>query len=166
MTEVEVLIGLASENDLDGIVALQAANQPENGGTLSANLGYSRISEMMHEMPLIVARRDHRVTGYLMTSSRSRNSDVPVISAMLSVYPGSVDAYVYGPICVSSVERGKGVAQAMFLELRRLAPAREGILFIRQDNEASLRAHVKMGMSEVAGFKLGGIKFVVLSYFG
>jgi hypothetical protein len=28
-------------------------------------------------------------------------------------------------------ERGKGLAQAMFEELRRLLPGREGILFIR-----------------------------------
>lgn len=147
-------------------MALQAANQPEHGGTLSANLEYSRIAVMMHEMPLIVARRGNRITGYLMTSSRAMNADVPIISAMLAAYPGTADAYVYGPICVSAEERGKGLAQAMFSELRRLEPAREGILFIRRDNAASLRAHAKMGMSEVAEFEFRGNKLAVFSYFG
>ena len=166
MTNSEADIVHASGNDLDGIVALQAANQPEHGGTLSANLPHSRIAAMMREMPLIVARRDNRITGYLMTSSREMNADVPIISAMLTAYPGTANAYVYGPICVSSEERGKGLAQAMFSELRRLEPTREGILFIRRDNEASLRAHSKMGMSEVAEFEFGGNTLAVFSYFG
>jgi len=94
------------------------------------------------------------------------NEDVPVIRAMLDAYPGSPGAYVYGPICVSEEERGKGLAQAMFAELRRLEPGREGILFIRSDNSASLRAHTKMGMREVATFMMNGIEHVVLSYVG
>lgn len=166
MANSEADIGRASWNDLDGIVALQAANQPEHGGTLSAYLPYSKIAAMMREMPLIVACRDNRITGYLMTSSRAMNADVPIISAMLTAYPGTADAYVYGPICVSAEERGKGLAQAMFSELRRLEPVREGILFIRCDNEASLRAHSKMGMSQVAEFEFDGNKFAVFSYSG
>ena len=166
MTNSGADIVRASENDLDGIVALQAENQPEHGGTLSANLPHSRIAAMMREMPLIVARRGNRITAYLMTSSRALNADVPIISAMLAAYPGTADAYVYGPICVSAEERGKGLAQAMFSELIRLEPAREGILFIRRDNAASLRAHAKMGMSKVDTFEFGGNELAVFSYFG
>ena len=166
MTKSETDISRASEADLDGIVELQAANQPERGGTLSANLPRSRIAEMMREMPLIVARRSDRITGFLMTSTRAMNADVPIISAMLAAYPGTLDAYVYGPVCVDAEERGKGLAQAMFSELRRLAPAREGILFIRRDNSVSLRAHAKMGMREVARFVFGGNELAVLSYLG
>jgi predicted GNAT superfamily acetyltransferase len=166
VTEGETDIGIASEADLDGIVELQAANQPDRGGTLSASLPRSRIAGMMREMPLIVARRGDCITGFLMTSARAMNADVPIIGAMLAAYPGTPDAYVYGPVCVDAEERGKGLAQAMFSELRRLAPAREGILFIRRDNSASLRAHAKMGMREVAGFVFGGNEFAVLSYLG
>jgi predicted GNAT superfamily acetyltransferase len=166
MINNEASIIRASEHDLDGIVALQAANQPEHGGTLSANLPHSRIAAMMRDMPLIVARRDKQITGYLLTSSRAMNADVPIISAMLAAYPGTADAYVYGPICVSAAERGKGLAQAMFAELKRWVPSREGILFIRRDNTPSLRAHAKMGMREVAEFEFGGIKLAVFSYFG
>jgi len=45
-------------------------------------------------------------------------------------------------------------------------PGREGILFIRRDNPASLRAHEKMGMREVAGFVFNGNDYVALSYIG
>jgi predicted GNAT superfamily acetyltransferase len=161
-----VNIGRATERDLDGVLELQAANQLERGGMLSAEMPRSRVAEMMREMPLIVARRDGRIVAFLMNSTREMNDDVPIVRAMLDAYPGATDAYVYGPICVSEEERGKGLAQAMFAELRRLAPGREGILFIRRDNPASLRAHEKMGMREVAGFVFDGMDHVVLSYVG
>jgi predicted GNAT superfamily acetyltransferase len=161
-----VNIGVAAEADLDGTMELQAANQLERGGMLSASLPRSRVAEMIHRRGLIVARRGDRVVAFLMTSTREMNDDVPVIRAMLDAYPGTADAYVYGPVCVMEEERGKGLAQAMFTELRRLEPGREGILFIRRDNPASLRAHTKMGMREVAGFVFGGQEHVVLSYVG
>lgn len=161
-----VNIGTATEADLDGIVELQAANQPERGGMLSASLPRARIAEMIRGRPLIVARRSGRVVAFLMNSTREMNDDVPIIRAMLEAYPGTADAYVYGPICVTEEERGKGLAQAMFTELRRVERGREGILFIRRDNPASLRAHTKMGMREVAGFVFGGTEYVILSYIG
>jgi predicted GNAT superfamily acetyltransferase len=161
-----VEITRATEIDLDGIMELQTANQPERGGTLSASLPRSRIATMMRAMPLIVARDRGSIIAFLMTSTREMNADVPIISAMLAAYPGATDAYVYGPICVGAEERGKGLARAMFAELQRLLPGREGILFIRRDNPASLRAHAKMGMREVAGFLFSGNDYVVLSYGG
>jgi predicted GNAT superfamily acetyltransferase len=159
-------ISRATEIDLDGIMELQGANQPDRGGTLSASLPRSRVATMMCAMPLIVARCHGRITGFLMTSTREMNADVPIIRAMLGAYPGGADAYIYGPICVSAEARGKGLAQAMFAELQRLLPGREGILFIRRDNSPSLRAHEKMGMQEVAGFAFNGNDYVALSYVG
>ena len=162
----ELTIGRATESDLDGIMELQAANQAARGGMLSAEHPRSRVAEMIRVMPLIVARRSGRIVAFLMTSTREMNDEVPIIRAMLEAYPGTADAYVYGPICVSDDERGKGLAQAMFTELRRLEPGREGVLFIRRDNAASLRAHIKMDMREVTGFVFGGKDHVVLSYVG
>ena len=159
-------IGTATEHDLDGILELQAANQLERGGLLSVEIPRARVTAMMQEMPLIVARRDGRIVAFLVNSTRQMNDDVPIIRAMLDAYPGESNAYVYGPICVSEAERGKGMAQALFAELRRLEPGREGILFIRSDNAASLRAHAKMGMREVAGFVFNGLDHVVLSFIG
>ncbi|KIQ58250.1 GCN5 family acetyltransferase [Pseudomonas fluorescens] len=126
----------------------------------------SRVAAMMREMPLIVARRGGRITGFLMTTPRAMNADLPIVQAMFTAYPGTPDAYVYGPICVGEQERGKGLAQKMFAELQRLEPGREGVLFIRKDNEASLRAHLKMGMKEVESFQFNGSVFAVFSYIG
>ena len=56
---------------------------------------------------------------------------------MLDTYPGTDTSYLYSRASVDMEERGKGLAQAMFEELRGLLPGREGILFIRRDNTAS-----------------------------
>jgi predicted GNAT superfamily acetyltransferase len=118
-------------------------------------------------MPVIVARKEGQVVGYLISASREAYAGVPVVTAMLRAYPGAAsDAYVYGPVCVAEEARGRGLAGAMFAALRAGLPGRQGVLFIRRDNAASLRAHEKMGMREVARFTRGGAEMAVLAYFG
>lgn len=160
-------IATARESDLDGVLELQAANQMSNGGKLSASFSRSQLQLIMKEMPLLVARRADNVVGFLICSTRETVGDVPIILATLNSYPTRAhDAYVYGPVCIDVRERGKGLAQLLFEELRRLLPGREGVLFIRRDNEASIRSHRKMGMREVSRFSYGGIEHIVLSYVG
>jgi predicted GNAT family acetyltransferase len=89
-----------------------------------------------------------------------------VIAAMLRAYPGAEDAYVYGPVCVAAEERGHGLAAVMFAALRAELPGREGILFIRTDNVASLRAHVRTGVRQVAEFEHDGAALIALAYIG
>lgn len=159
-------IDVATETDIDAIMALQAANQTSRGGMLSAELPRSRIVAMMRAMPLIVARNGQGIAGFLMAAPRAMSADIPIVKAMFAAYAGSRDAYVYGPICVDATERGKGLAQAMFARLKQQLPTREGVLFIRGDNEASLKAHIRMGMREVAGFEFSESTYVVFSFVG
>jgi len=160
-------IAVARESDLDGVLALQAANQIGNGGKLSASLCRSQLELTMQEMPLLVARRDQHVVGFLVCSTRETIGAIPIILTALDSYPTRApDAYVYGPVCIDVTERGKGLAGLLFEEVRRLLPRREGVLFIRRDNEASIRSHRKMGMREVSRFSYGGIDHIVLSYVG
>jgi predicted GNAT superfamily acetyltransferase len=159
-------IGTASERDLDGILALQEANQPERGGTLSALLSREQIEAMLTDLPLLVARRGDAIVGYLLAASQPTVAAVPVIRAMLAAYAGAPAAYVYGPIVVAESERGRGLAQRLFESLRTQLPGREGILFIRADNSVSLRAHAKMGVVPRGTFRHNERDFVVLSYEG
>lgn len=159
-------IAPATHDDIDGILALQEANQPEHGGLLSARLSRAWFESALDDLPIIVARRGVSVVGYLVSASRAAVAGVPVIAAMLRAYPGAADAYVYGPVCVVAEERGRGLAAAMFRELRAALPGREGILFIRTDNVASLRAHARMRMRQVAFFEHDNAALHVLAYIG
>ncbi|OCR25849.1 hypothetical protein AFK24_06655 [Pseudomonas syringae] len=126
-----------------------------------------QIEEMMSDMPQIVACRDNEVVAFLMTTSQTVNSlrPIPVVEKTLQTYAYlDDDAYIYGPICVSETERGGGLAQAMFKHLLELEPGRQGVLFIRGDNEPSIKAHKKMGMNQAGEFTLNGAQFQVFAY--
>lgn len=159
-------IKLANSNDLNGIIKLQEANQTSQGGTLSGQLTRDQIHEMMNDMPQIIAVIDDEIVGFLLTTSQSVNNNrkVPIVDAMSASYSGSDDSYIYGPICVSQNYRGKGLAQLMFQKLLLLEPNREGILFIKSDNTASLKAHEKMGMHKVSSFSFNNSYFDVFAY--
>jgi ribosomal protein S18 acetylase RimI-like enzyme len=159
-------VALACPSDAEPIVQLMEANHLERGGSLSAKYTREQVSSLMQTTPIIVAHHDLQLVGFLMTCPRSPTDNPPIVRAMLAAYPGGHDAYVYGPICVAAAWRGQGLAQRMFAELRRHLPRREGILFVRSDNTASLRAHAKMGMSEVAHFSFRDAAHTVFAYSG
>ncbi len=152
--------------DIDGVLVLQEANQADYGGTLSARMPRAFFAAALDGMPVIVARRERRVIGFLVSAPKHPLPAAPVVRGMLGAWAGGEDAYVYGPVCVAAEERGRGLAAAMFAALRARLPGREGILFIRTDNAASLRAHAKMGMRQVAAFEHGGATMLVLAYVG
>ena len=90
-------IALARESDLNGILELQAVNQISNGGKLSASFSRLQLNLIMKDMPLLVARRENKVVGFLICSTRETSGDIPIIMAMLDAYPAHArDAYVYG----------------------------------------------------------------------
>lgn len=161
-----IIIKIATFEDLPGIVKLQKENQIAQGGSLSAELTQEQIQEMMSDMPQIVAIVDDEVVGFLLATSQevNRKRNVAIVDAMFTSYKANPDSYIYGPVCVSNTQRGKGLAQLMFKELLEKQPNREGILFIKSDNEVSLRAHEKMGIKKVSSFKFNNADFDVFAY--
>lgn len=166
MTLHSLTVTRATEADLHGILQLQADNQLDHGGSLASSLSPARILAMVLAMPVIVARDGDEIIGFLLTAARDMNDDYPLVKAMLDAYPASPDTYIYGPICVTEHERGHGLAQVMFDELCRLEPEREGILFVGKGNQASMHAHLKMGMREVASFIHDDSEFAVFAFRG
>ncbi len=65
-------IALATAEDIAGILDLQGRNQPERGGTLSARLPREWLEAAVAGMPVIVARKEGRVVGHLISASRER----------------------------------------------------------------------------------------------
>ena len=70
------------------------------------------------------------------------------------------------PVLVRAVVTRPEDIPRTFAAARARLPGREGVLFVRRDNAASLRARTRMGMREVAGFAHGGAKTAVLAYVG
>ena len=159
-------IGLATRDDVTGIVDLQERNLRGVGGALSVRFSRDWFEAAISHMPIIVARCDEQIAGYVVSTPLTAQAHDPIIQAMLRAYPGSPASYNYGPICVAENHRGRGLANAMFQSLKLQLPAREGFTFIRRDNAASLKVHTKMGMNEVAEFTHAGVMYVVVAYVG
>jgi predicted GNAT superfamily acetyltransferase len=164
MTYILPEIAPATSDDIEGILILQEQNLLGHGGLLSVRLPRAALEAALHDLPQIVARRDGKIVGYLLAGSRSVRAQAPIVQAMFCAYPGSNDTYVYGPICVAESERGHGLATALFAELRERLPGRECVAFIRSDNVSSLRAHLRMGMKDVASFVYDGLTHKVLAF--
>jgi hypothetical protein len=67
---------------------------------------------------------------------------------------------------VAESERGHGLASRLFATVRTHLPGCEAVTFIRRDNAASLQAHLRMGMKEVAEFVHGNGGYAVLTFKG
>ena len=153
----------ATRDDVERISALLMANAADRGGMLVGDWSVGVVRDCIAAGQLIIVARDGpHLLGVLFTSEKVRASAPPVL-AMLTAWPGSVDAYVYGPVCIDQAARGRGVLEALYAELVARQPGREAILFIKADNARSLRAHARLGMVPVARFTLGGEVFIVLS---
>jgi L-amino acid N-acyltransferase YncA len=155
MTYIVPEIALATRGDIVGILDLQEQNLLGRGGLLSVRLPGAFIEAALDDLPQIVARRDGKIVAYLLAGSRSVHAQAPI---------GSHDAYICGPISVAESERGHGLVTALFAELRERLPERECVAFVRRDNVASLRAHLKMGMKDVASFEHDGVAHAVLAF--
>ncbi|MBR0896350.1 N-acetyltransferase [Bradyrhizobium tropiciagri] len=155
---------LATASDADAISALLEANSGERGGMLLGQWPREAIeAHIARGHPIVIAADEQgSLLGALLTSERGFD-DAPPVQAMLKAWPGGPDAYVYGPVCVSQDARGLGVLEALYAKLQATFPGRDAILFIREDNPRSLKAHLRLGMREVARYEFGGKIFIVLS---
>jgi len=160
-TNYEIAFGML--NDIPGILALQESNLPESGGSLSVREAADWFTHAVSEKSLVVARRDGKLVGYVLGTSIATKAHVPIIQAMLKAFPTPPDCYLYGPVCVAETERGKGLAGALFGKLQSHM-SRPAVTFVRADNDASLRAHRKMGMRDLGRFKNEGDSYVAFTF--
>ena len=159
-------IALATPEDIPGMLALQEANLLDKGGSLSVRLTEDWCRDAILEKSIVVARCNSRIVGYVMGTALPANAHIAIIQAMLHAFPAPPGCYLYGPICVAKSERGKGLARALFEELRSRIPGRPAVLFVRADNPSSLQAHRKMGMRELGTFDNEGVRYMALTYSG
>jgi hypothetical protein len=79
-------IAVAISDDLSGILALQDANQPDRGGMLSVRFPHEWIQAAIANEAIMVARRDDKIAGYVISGELSAQAHVPVAQAMLRAY--------------------------------------------------------------------------------
>jgi L-amino acid N-acyltransferase YncA len=156
-------IGVATTEDIPELLVLQAENQVSRGGALSIEFPATWFENVIREMPIVIARRDRQLVGYLVSSSLEATRIYPLIQAMFRAYPAKPGAYSSGPLCIDAKERGQGLVAKLFDLQRSLLLGREGVAFIRRDNAASRAAHAEYGFLEVAEFSHLGVEYLVVA---
>jgi len=156
--------GLATNEDIPAILAMQEPNLHENGGGLSVRQTDDWFRRTMSEMPIVVARRDGVLVGYALATSVAAKAHVGIVQSMLRDFPAASNCYLYGPVCVAESERGNGLAAMMYREMRVRLPGRTAMSFVRSDNAASLRANRKMGKNELGQFTHDGESYFVFAF--
>jgi L-amino acid N-acyltransferase YncA len=164
--EETCLISIATREDIPEIVALQSENQVSRGGALSIAFPPEWFEQTLKDMPIVVARRDGRLIGYLVSSLSAATQHLPLPQAKQRAYPPGPGAYNSGPLCIAANERGRGIVAKLFDMQRSLLSGREGVAFIRRDNAASRNVHTRHGFRHVAEFCHAGVDYLVVSYRG
>lgn len=154
-------IGLATPQDIPGILEVQEANQEASGGSLSARFSAEWFANAIASEWIIVARDAGRIAGYVAFTPREAQAHIPIIHTMLRSGTNP-DAYLHGPICVAEDYRRRGLANGLFAAEREQMKHAAVSTFIREDNGASRAAHVRMGMTQATSFEHDGVRYVVL----
>jgi hypothetical protein len=66
---------IATSEDIPELLALQAQNQESRGGALSIEFPAVWFEMVVREMPIVIARRDGRLVGYLLSSTPEATQD-------------------------------------------------------------------------------------------
>ena len=146
-------------------------------GFLSAEFTYAQIAAMAADLGIMVAcDSKESVLAYVCGSPRDFNHQSPVVAKMLDSFAtaefegrplNSYKTFIYGPVCIRSAHRGRGLLRGLYEQLtREVAGTFEvGVAFVARSNPHSLRAHVAgLGMTEVGDFEVNGNVYVTLAF--
>ena len=67
-------IRAATADDIPGLLALQAENQISRGGALSIEFPATWFADVICDMPIVTAWREHRLVGFLVSSPKGQRS--------------------------------------------------------------------------------------------
>ena len=159
-------------SDLDGILALQRANlrtrislaQAAAQGFVTVEHTPEILAQMHALGASVVAKVGSEVVGYALTMTRECRPLLPVLEPMFARFDElSYGArplrdrsfYVMGQICVAESMRGRGVFDAMYQAHREHFSGSYQLLLteISARNPRSLRAHARVGFSELTRYR-------------
>jgi len=80
-------IALATPEDIPGMLALQEANLPDKGGSLSVRLTEEWFRDAILEKSIVVARCNSRIVGYVMGTALAANAHIAIIQAHCTLSP-------------------------------------------------------------------------------
>ena len=126
----------AKIEDAVRVSSLLMTNSSERGGALYGDWSIGVVTKWITGEALIAFAIDgSKLLGVLFTSEKAQASAEPVVK-MLRAWPGTADAYVYGPVCIEEAARGQGALR--FVRIRGRETTRQGGHSIHQSEQYPL----------------------------
>ena len=169
-----MIIRQARPEDYPAILQLQTQNTPANlsdsqkrQGFIVSSMNEAQLAHINQGIGILVAVEDQALAGFVCLMTTDAQPRPPVVDAMLEKLAGESfngkplseqRVFMYGPVCLDSAWRGKGVLKQLFAAVK--AHTREkfdvGTLFIDDSNPHSLAAHQQgLKMTVLAPFHCG-----------
>ncbi|MNG60861.1 hypothetical protein D3C81_799830 [compost metagenome] len=169
-----MIIRQAQPEDYPAILQLQTQNTPANlsdsqkrQGFIVSSMNEAQLAHINQGLGILVAVEDQTLAGFVCLMTTDAQPRPPVVDAMLEKLAGESfngrplseqRVFMYGPVCLNSAWRGKGVLKQLFAAVK--AHTREkfdvGALFIDDSNPHSLAAHQQgLKMTVLAPFHCG-----------
>lgn len=161
MSRAPFSVGLAREDDLPGILALQAASRAPTADGFVTVQHTLDILRAMHALAPSVIGRDSSgaVIAYAITMPRETRALIPILEPMFQrleqLLPPSTPFYVMGQIAVAPSHRGSGVFDALYAEHRTQYRDRFALLIteVATRNTRSMRAHERVGFRTLETYR-------------
>ncbi|PSR14989.1 MAG: GNAT family N-acetyltransferase [Bacteroidetes bacterium] len=164
--------GAQTAQEIQAILALQQANLARNispaevleQGFVTVEHDLDLLAEMNHPYGHTIAKADAEVAGYVLTMTPAFRERIPVLEPMFALFEqltwqgrsvADINYVVMGQVCVAKAFRGQGVFAGLYHSMQeRMAPHFELIITeISARNPRSLRAHAKVGFTEMHHFQ-------------
>lgn len=182
-SQTDAVFRRVRESDYAALTALQEVNLRDNlteaqrsEGFLSARFSREQFAVMDAGVAVVVAEVDGLIAGYLCGSSVEFNRRFALLAAMIERYPHTqlrgrplhtYGSFVYGPVCVDSRFRGRGLLRGLYRAMRAEVAGKFeiGVAFVAQDNAHSLAAHVQgLGMCDAGSFEFDARPYRILAF--
>lgn len=176
--------GASTDDDLEQILALQAANLPgvldagerRAQGFVTLRHDLALLREMNHPWPHAIAiAGSNEVAAYALVMLQAFRGRLPVLDPMFDrldelSYDGRRLAelrwYVMGQICVAKPHRGRGLVERLYAEHRARMCSHFDLMITEIDraNPRSVRAHEKAGFEVIDEYRSeSGNEWVVVA---
>ncbi len=172
----------ANRSDFEGILRLQHQNllsqkqgEDPSQGFLSIELAREQLHKINNELGIFVAVHDKSIIGYVMAETVEFAVKSPLMAHMLkrlkdkvfNGFPVLSSCFIYGPVCIDSRFRGKGILESLFMLLKQNLKNNYdvGIAFVSRLNARSYHAHTsKLKMRIIDDFEYMRGEYYTLAF--
>jgi hypothetical protein len=178
-----IQLQVAQLSDIDGILALQElylvsnlSEEEKEGGFVTTPFTIEQLTEVIKQEGLFVAKDNGKIIAYIFAASWGYFSQWPIFNHMTAMFPDlsfkdfditATNSFQYGPICIHTAYRGKGLINPFF-EFMRIHMMKKyplSITFINKINKPSQKAHIeKLKWTVITDFQFNNNNYLMLAY--